>query len=408
MNAKEKNILIKSKKILYILISIFIILMLLILYDKFFPKNEAYAKETSTGDVEMPISEAEKINIDNVINQNLQSTKKEELVVEKVQLEYITKYNTNSNLPKGIVQVIQEGREGTQEITKKIIYENEKIISEEQISVKITKAAINKIVEIGSGAYTNTYKIKRGDIIYITSDRCSIYAEPNIDSKKILTLNKNDEVEVLEVQNEWYKISSNSTIGYLKSENTTYIKPGEKQEIDNEQQQSSNITEKLSFNMNLNNPSGLTIEQFKKVLTDDKDKNKIFENNSQYFYYIEKQYNINGVFVAAVGIHESAWGTSKIAMNKKNLFGYGAYDSNPYNGAYSFSDYSECIDLIARVFVKYYLNPKGTEIYNGEKAIGTYYYGSTLKGINTKYATDKNWANSVYKHIEYLYNKLSG
>ena len=93
-------------------------------------------------------------------------------------------------------------------------------------------------------------------------------------------------------------------------------------------------------------------------------------------------------------------------MQKKNLFGYGAYDSNPYNGAYEFTDYSECIDLIARVFVKYYLNPNGTEIYGGEKAQGTYYNGSTLTAVNNKYASDKNWANSVYKHMKYLYNKL--
>ncbi len=59
-----------------------------------------------------------------------------------------------------------------------------------------------------------------------------------------------------------------------------------------------------------------------------------------------------------MGIHESAWGTSKISKNKYNLFGYGAYDSNPYNGAYTFSNYSESIDLIARVLVKYYINPK--------------------------------------------------
>ena len=152
--------------------------------------------------------------------------------------------------------------------------------------------------------------------------------------------------------------------------------------------------------MALNKPSGLSLEQFKKILNDSKDKNKIFTNNAEYFYYIEKQYNINGVFVAAVGIHESAWGTSKIALQKNNLFGYGAYDSNPYNGAYEFTNYSESIDLIARVFVKYYLNPAGTSIYNGETATGKYYYGATLKGINTKYASDKNWANAVYKSYE--------
>ena len=87
------------------------------------------------------------------------------------------------------------------------------------------------------------------------------------------------------------------------------------------------------------------------------------------------------------------------------MFGYGAYDSNPYNGAYTFSNYSESIDLIARVLVKYYLNPKGTQIYDGEVATGKYYNGSTLSGVNKKYATDSNWANSVYKYMKYLYNK---
>ena len=119
-----------------------------------------------------------------------------------------------------------------------------------------------------------------------------------------------------------------------------------------------------------------------------------------------QEYNINGLFVAAIGIHESAWGTSKISKNKYNLFGYGAYDSNPYNGAYTFSNYSESIDLIARVLVKYYIKPKGTKIYGDEKAAGTYYNGPTLSGINTKYATDKNWANAVYNHMKYLYEKL--
>ncbi len=172
------------------------------------------------------------------------------------------------------------------------------------------------------------------------------------------------------------------------------------------QQHKEKLIAGLSFDMALNKPSGLTLEQFKKILSDSKDTNKIFTNNAEYFYYIEKQYNINGVFVAAVGIHESSWGTSKIARDKNNLFGYGAYDSNPYNGAYSFSDYSESIDLIARVFVKYYINPKGTSIYGGEQAVGTYYNGATLSGINTRYATDKNWANGVYNQMKYLYNKL--
>ena len=163
---------------------------------------------------------------------------------------------------------------------------------------------------------------------------------------------------------------------------------------------------KLSFKIALNKKRGFTLEQFTKALTDDKDVNRIFQNNSKYFYYVEDEYNINGIFVAAVGIHESAWGTSKIALNKNNLFGYGAYDSNPYNGAYDFEDYAESIDLVSRVFVKYYINPSGTNIYDGQKANGKYYSGNTLYAVNKRYATDKNWANGVYKYMKYLYNKI--
>ena len=162
----------------------------------------------------------------------------------------------------------------------------------------------------------------------------------------------------------------------------------------------------LSRDIELNKPSGFSAEQFKKALTDSKDTNKIFQNNSEYFYYIEKEYNINGVFVAAIGIHESAWGKSNIAKNKKNLFGYRAYDSDPYNSASTFNTYAEGIDLIARVLTKYYLNPKGTEIYNGETAVGTYYNGSTVTAVNKKYASDSGWANKVYSYMEYLYKKI--
>ena len=163
---------------------------------------------------------------------------------------------------------------------------------------------------------------------------------------------------------------------------------------------------KLNFNIALNKKSGFTLEQFTKALTDEKDVNKIFQNNSKYFYYVEDEYNINGIFVAAVGIHESAWGTSRISLSKNNLFGYGAYDSNPYNGAYNFEDYAESIDLVSRVFVKYYINPSGTSIYDGQKANGKYYNGNTLSAVNKRYASDKNWANDVYKHMQYLYNKI--
>ena len=165
--------------------------------------------------------------------------------------------------------------------------------------------------------------------------------------------------------------------------------------------------ESLSVNMDLSKPSGLTSEEFEKILSNNsQDKNKILADNAQIFYYAEQQYGINGVFLAAVAIHESSWGTSNIALSKKNLFGYGAYDASAYESSYTFSSYAEGIDLLARVFAKYYLNPKGTVIYENQIADGRYYNGKTIEDVNKKYATDSKWANKVYSWMEYLYNKL--
>ena len=407
---KEKKEKITIKNFIYFLVFIVLILYSILFYHLYF-SNKVYATEETVSQNTVRISQAEEVNLEEMISRNTNDGQREEYEVKEEVLEYITKYRTNTSIPKGVVQVVQEGRQGIQEVTIKKTYKDGELIGEEQVSRKVTTAAINKIVEIGGSSRTSNYTVKLGDTLYVTSDRLSVMVDPDEDSQKVATLSKNDELQLKEIKGSWYRIESGTARGYVKAECTTYINPNAPEEETNndtgtDTKSASELKSVVSFNMALNKPSGLSLEQFKKVLTDDKDKNNILANHAQYFYYIEKQYHINGIFVAAVAIHESAWGTSKIALEKKNLFGYGAYDSSPYNSAYSFSNYSESIDLLVRVFVKYYLNPKGTSIYGGEVATGSYYHGSTLTGVNTKYATDKNWANCVYQHMQYLYNKL--
>ena len=330
MNANEKNK--KVKMIIIIIPLITIVFIYIYILSKYEKKTYAYNNgeiQNISNDQTVKTSNASIINIDEIINKNTRKIGyREEISIEEVELEYITKYRNNDELYIGTKEVSQKGRNGIQKITTKITYDkNGNKIKEQQMSAIVTKSSINKIIDIGTKRIE-----KKSDI------------------------------------------------------------------------QQSTVTN-LDFNMALNKPSGFTLEQFKKILTDNRDKNDIFKENAEYFYYIEEQYNINGIFVASVGIHESAWGTSKIAKNKYNLFGYGAYDSNPYNGAYTFESYSESIDLVARVFVKYYLNPKGTSIYDNQKASGKYYSGNTLSAVNKKYATDKKWSSSVYKYMQYLYGK---
>ena len=353
--------------------------------------------------------EQKELDIRQIIANNSQSIKKEEIITKEKDLEYTTKYIENPEIPKGMMQVMQEGIDGKQEIYTKKIFEGEKLISEEEMGSKVTKSSVNKMIAIGTAPYVSSYQVKVGDNIYVTSSLLAVRIEANDKANKLISLNRDTQVKLLEKKENWYQVQYQSYIGWAKAECFTYLEPNSNKEETSgtSQYTREQLLNRLNFNMALNKPSGLSLEQFKKIFNNEpKDTKGIFKNNAQYFYYAEKQYNVNGVFLAAVAIHESGWGGSSIASNKNNLFGYGAYDRNPYESSYQFNDYSEGIDLVARVFAKYYLNPAGTKIYDGNKAVGTYYNGPTLLGVNVRYASDKNWANGVYTWMKYLYKKL--
>ncbi len=405
----------KSKAWMYILVFLIAVaLVIAIIFGIYYTKNISYAAEVNETKLvtEVPITKKDKekeINIDEIVENNTKVQKIEKLETQETDIEFTTQYIENTSLAKGKIQVLQEGIDGKQNAVLKNVYEGDKLISSVQVSSQITKASIDKIVQIGTGAYSNTYVPVVGDELKATSVTLAIRINPDENAEKLVTINKGDKVTLKAKQGDWYYVAYENYLGWAKMDCLEYVNPNGTGDGDenNIQYTKEQLSQNLGFSMLLNKPSGLTLEQFKKIFENDSnDKNNVFKDNAEYFYYIESQYNINGVFVAAVGIHESGWGTSNISKSKKNLFGYGAYDSDPSGSAYTFQSYAEGIDLIARVFMKYYLNPKGTPIYGGETALGTYFEGATLSAVNKRYATDKNWANGVYKWMTYLYNKL--
>lgn len=217
----------KNKKI--IIVFAVIILIAVLIYVIFFMKSKNNYIETISAE-QIKISNAEQIDVENIINKNTSNSKREEIIQEEADLEYITTYKMNKDLPKGEIQVIQEGREGKQLITKKVVYENNEVLSEEQLGSKVTKSSINKIVEIGDASYTSNYKVKVGDILYVTSDRLAVMTEPNTEAIKVATLSQNDEMKLLEINNDWYRILSGSYTGWVKKECTTYINPNKNEE----------------------------------------------------------------------------------------------------------------------------------------------------------------------------------
>lgn len=324
------------------------------------------------------------IDINKVLNENTKDEIKEEMIFEEIDLEYTTTYINNDKLPSGTIHVTQLGKEGKQDVITIKTYSNNKLVSEKIVASNLKRAAINKTVEIGTGRGKNSYEVKDGDISYSTAASLQLWQEASEESKKLITVPEGTKVEVIKAfDTGWSYVYINDREGYVLSEALSNINPIEIDNLQNNVNELSKeeLMSRLSYSMNVAEPSGLSLEQFRQVLQYNKsDKNNIFTDNCDYFYYAEQEYGINGIFLAAIAIHESGWGTSKIAQEKNNLFGYRAYDDSAYSSAKQFGNYAEGIDLLARVLIKYYLYPNGTAVYSGNVAEGKYY----LRKYNTR------------------------
>ena len=119
----------------------------------------------------------------------------------------------------------------------------------------------------------------------------------------------------------------------------------------------------------------------------------------KYFKEAEATYGQNALMMFSTAMNESANGTSKIAMDKNNLFGYGASDSNPYDGAYTYANPRESIMDYAKRTGSSYSLVTGSYYYGG-------HYGNKSSGRNVKYASDPYWGekqagNSFLSDLDY-------
>ena len=72
------------------------------------------------------------------------------------------------------MQVIQEGRTGKQQITKKITVDQSGEKHEEEISSIIVRSPANKIVQVGTNKNKKEYKISKNSEVYVTSDSAEV------------------------------------------------------------------------------------------------------------------------------------------------------------------------------------------------------------------------------------------
>ena len=402
----------KRKKIIILIISIIIAIALALAIIFAINKNNKQVKQTEV-EITYPTEEilkevrqsmtenmSKNYNIEEIISNNEKERITEKIEKKESDIEFTTQYRENSSLAKGKIQTIQEGQDGKQNEIVRSTYKNGTLVATQPISVEVKKVARDKIVEVGTGAYSANYVPIAGDKLKAIENETELKTDANEQSNTIKKLAKTDTVIIKEAKNDWYNVKIDNQTGWVPKSKMEYINDSENVDGGMPVYTKEQLTQNFGISMLLNKRSGLTLEQFRQILANDpNDKQNVFKNIYQYFYYVEQQYNVNGLFVAAIAVHESGWGTSALSLRTKNLFGYGAYDRDP-------SAYASGIDLVSRVLVKYYLNPKGTPIYNGEIAQGTYFHGATVTGVNTSYASDKRWGEKVYKWMTYFYNKL--
>lgn len=395
-------------------ISITLILLLIAFVFTLLGTNSISAKDDSI-ELYSPLSEIGKnsvsieinrhrLNAHNIITSNASLETVKEQVIEEREIPFETLYTERNTLPKGEEVILQDGINGKKNVTFVRSYENGEMTEENILKEDKTEDFLPQIVDIGTSEFLAKVQAHLKDTLYLTK-ASTLHKEMNDTSEELAEIKNYMDVTLLDLPSEeWCKVSYEGIEGYLHTTNLTSAKATPSMPEKNRIQK--NLI-KLHIDMPLNQSSGLTLADYKKIFTGlPNDVNKIFQDNYEVFYNVDKKYNINGIFLASLAIHESAWGTSQISKDKKNLFGYGSYDATPYESSYEFEDYKDGIELVAKVLVKYYINPVGTKIYDNEKAVATYYNGPTVANVNIRYASDEDWHTKVYSYMEMLYKRL--
>lgn len=124
---------------------------------------------------------------------------------------------------------------------------------------------------------------------------------------------------------------------------------------------------------NLLQASNVTVEHLRPILA-----GTGLEGTESAYIDAEKTYGVNALFIMAITVHESGWGTSWLSQNKNNVTGYQAYPGKEREARYFDSKY-DCIMRTAKLIAEEYLNPNGK-----------YHNGYSIESVNIKYCVDGN------------------
>lgn len=122
-----------------------------------------------------------------------------------------------------------------------------------------------------------------------------------------------------------------------------------------------------------------------------------------YFIEYQNKYGVNALLSFGVACNESSYGTSNIAMQKNNLFGLNAVDSNPGGNASVYANPQTSVEQYMKNYIsRNYMDPKDVSgLYHGG------HLGDKASGMNVKYASDSYWGEKAAS-ISYTIDNASG
>lgn len=131
--------------------------------------------------------------------------------------------------------------------------------------------------------------------------------------------------------------------------------------------------------MPVTTPSGFSATRFERAFA-----GTGLEGIGEALALAEAETGINALVLAAIIVHESGWGRSRLAREKNNLAGLGAYDDQEYSAGIRFDSRADSIMYLARLLAMHY-------------APGGKHFGGShdLQGIGARYASDPRWAEKV-------------
>lgn len=155
-------------------------------------------------------------------------------------------------------------------------------------------------------------------------------------------------------------------------------------------------------NLSFRSKSNYTADEIDRYITAHTASDSKLRNLGAALKEAENTYGVNALLTLSVAINESGWGQSRIAKDKNNLFGMGAIDSDPYNGAYKYPSTRESVlDFTKNFISNQYANPRDWKYWGA-------FLGNKNLGANVKYASDPFWGEKAASYAIQIDYYLSG